>query len=510
MSVLEQVERYWQWGLACYPFRPGTKEGRFEDLKFLTWGKYMNAPQSPREVHLLFANHPDSNIAILGGQPSGGAFFIDADGPQSFEDFSRLLTSYGVTTPVVQRDRFLANDPHTGGGCFWLKAPLAVKSCKNNGLGIEIRSQGQYIFAPHSIHPTGPVYQFLNETPEIFKLSTLDAIPELQLEPAPLTDSRRKIPRFALNLLGGDTEVLSHYRSRSEAEAAIIAAMYRAGFGFDKVLSCFYEYPAAGKFRELQRSDPKNAMRWLELTYREVCSWLDAHQNGSTSLAKTLETWAISKPWPGRTGSTDRAVYLSHLAIVQRCGKAEAYAASCRDLAELAGLSWQATAKANHRLVDDGLIELSDPTTPELANRWNLIDVSSIDTQSSPYVTECQLKKQFDQSHDAFRHSGLGKAGVEIYLAMRTMGKATPKQLEKATGRGRVTIWRKLRTMEQLMMVETTHSGSGVYQALDVNLDVVAKALETANKGRDQRELHIQQRRAHRLELLRERQSNAE
>lgn len=499
IPTLTQVKKYHNWRLSCYPFKPASKRESFEDLRYLTWGQFTNTRQTLKEAELLFSDRFDANIAVIGGQPSDNVFFLDADSTANFETMNSLLAGYGITTPIVQRDSFTTDDPHAGGGCFWLRAPVPVKSRKTDKLGIEIRGQGQYVIAPQSIHPTGATYQFLNESPEIFTLPSLDAIPELQLEQATATEGRRKIPRLALSLLGADTEALSRYQTRSEAEAAIIGSLYRAGFSFDMIHSYFIEFPAAGKFRELYHNDPDNALRWLSLTYGKICSYLDAHQSEATGLAKNLTTWALSKSWPGRTGSTDRAVYLAHLEIVQRCGKSEAYAASCRDLAELAGLSWQTVATANHRLLKTRLIKRSDPATPELATRWTLIDaVSSLDTPSHEGVTECQFMK-LNQSHDAFRHSGLGKTGAEIYHVLCQLREATPQKLEQVTGRGKATVWRKLQTMQELMMVEVTRPGW--YMALDVNLDSVANILGTKGLGKKQRELHIQQRRLHRLEL---------
>ncbi len=501
MTVMEHVLTYHQMRLACYPFKPASKKAPFDELRYHSWGQYKNSPQSHKEAELLFADHPDANIAIIGGMPSDNIFFIDCDNGQQFENITRLLDGYGIMTPIVQRDGFSPGDPHDGGGCVWLKSPVTIRTRNIDDLG-QVRGQGAYVLAPPSVHPTGSTYRFLGESSEIFRLPTLDAIPELQLVSATITENSQKIPRPASNLLSSDPQAISHYATRSEAEAAVVASLYRAGFSFDMILFCFLTHPAAGKFSELYRQKPDNALRWLTLTYQNVRAELDSHQNEATTLAKNLTAWAIGKPWPGRCGTYDRSVYLAHLQIVHRCGNSESYAASARDLAEIAGLSWQAVTKANRRLAKAGLIELSDRATPELAHRWSLVGgVSKVVTPSHEKVTDCQLLI-LTLGHDLFRWSGLNKTGAEIYAKLEELGDATPTELAEATGRGIATVKRKLARMAAYQVAKSVNGRWRLCD--DANLDEIAHVAGVTGLSDRQRQRHVQERRTHRLSLVRQ------
>ena len=101
--------------------------------------------------------------------------------------------------------------------------------------------------------------------------------------------------------------------------------------------------------------------------------------------------------------------------------------------------------------------------------------------------------------HDAFRWSGLGKTGADIFFALKALDQASVAELAEATGRAKPTVYRKLKLMEGLLMAE--HLGQGQWRALEVDLDSVAEVLGTAGQGERQHERHVQDRRLHRLIL---------
>jgi DNA-binding transcriptional ArsR family regulator len=500
-DLLKHALDYHAHGIACLPFAPSSKKPG----PGFYWGSYQRTSQSRKEVEILFRGNDEPNIAILGGEPSDGLIIVDADNPQTFDEFSRRLAGLGIETWIMQRDHFVDGDPHSGGGQYYLKAPVAVES--RNVDGLEIRGQGQIAIAPPSIHPTGARYQFIHRPPTIFRLPSLDAIPELSLEPAPKADNDRRIPRLAWRLLNGDPEMIARYDTRSEAEAALCASLIRAGYGFDEIVALFVRYPGPGKFAEMYAAKPKNAIRYLHLTFQNALAFIEENAGEVEALARKLTNWAISRQWQGRTSATDRAVYIAHLQIVQRCGK-DLHCASARELAELAGVGWRTAARANHRLVEAGLIELVIPATPSLSNIWKLVppDLSLCDPlhhsggdSVGHKETNSETHTSMRLDHDAFRWSGLGKTGAEIYYALQGRSEASVKELQEATGRGRSTIYKKLNLMTDLYMAELL--GRGRWRALDVNLDAVAEALGTAGKGKEQRARHRQERRLHRRML---------
>ncbi len=497
-NPFEQAIDYHRHGLTPIPFETGTKDKPI----WGSWKEYQDTPQSLSEVKILFYGLDRVNIALIGGVQGvqGYPFFVDCDNRQKAEAFENHLAGLGIETWQVQRDRFVPDDPHAGGQHFYMMADKPVKT-KQGAFG-EIRGRGAILIAPDSIHPTGATYQFKQQSPVIFRLDTLQAIPELELEVADENDNRQGLPRLAWKLLQGDSNAISTYKSRSEAEAALCASLIRAGCGYDEILALFVAHSGPGKFRDLHTKNPQKAQRYLYQTYGNALKFVRNNPSDTEAIAQRLMDWVKSQSWSGRTGATDKSVYMAHLNIVLRCGKAS-YGASVRELAELAGISWKTAGNANQRLIEAGLLELKQKHTASLSNIWSIVDcVPSLHTQSVGCDGVCN-KETFNvnPNHDVFRWSGLGKTGADIYNALLELREATPQEIIQRTKRGRATIYKKLDRMEKLNMAERI--GRGKWQALEVNLDIVAKMLGTSGQGEWQQQKHIQERRLHHLILKR-------
>ncbi|MBN1992830.1 MAG: bifunctional DNA primase/polymerase [Anaerolineae bacterium] len=498
MNLLDIALDYHRQGLTPIPFETGTKNSPV----WGGWKQYQHILQTTKEVQSLFDGLENANIALIGGVKSqnGYPFFLDCDNRAKAEAFNNRIAGLGIKTWEVQRDNFAPNDPHGGGQHFYFLADSPIKSgvCEFG----EVRGCGAIVIAPYSRHPTGATYLFKTKPNSIFKLDDLATIPELQLAVANEAKYRRDLPRLAWRLLQGDLETISKYSTRSEAEAALCASLIRAGFGFGEISAFYIAHPGTGKFSELYSENQENGQRYLYHTYQNVREYLKANANEAEAMAQKLRGWAMSHPWPGRTGATDKAVYLAHLSIVSKCGKLS-YAASIRELAELAGISWKTATNANHRLAKAGLLDLEKPATASLSNVWSIVDiVSSLPTQSTQCDGVCNydnLQPQYE--HDAFRWSGLGKTGADIYYKLQELTEASVNDLVIATGRGRKTVYRKLDLMDRSYMAEKI--GGGLWKKLEVNLDAVAEMLGTSGKGELERQKHIQERRWHKLVLKR-------
>ncbi|MBU0492717.1 MAG: bifunctional DNA primase/polymerase, partial [Chloroflexi bacterium] len=448
----------------------------------------------------------------------------------------------GIETWTVHRPP--NGTPHDGGGQYWLRTPTPVKSGTMSTLAgqavtLDLQGQGSYVLAPPSLHPGGGCYAFAGRPSTIFTLPRLNALDWLKLEPAPPADSTspRRIPRLAGRLLQGNPAAIGHYPTRSEAEAAICAALANAGFDFAEALLVFLAHPGPGKFTELHAANPWNAMRYLRLTWRNAQEWTATQATPARQLARRLRAWAAGRPWPGRGGSSDRAVYLAHLAIVERCGR-DPHAASVRELGERAGLSARTAGTANSRLVDAGLLELVTPATPSLSHVWRLLAPAQLDaaesipshsvtargpgvletcipSHSSPArmpdlapgcipshpvntpVRECET---LHVAHDAFRWSGLNKSSAEVLTLLQATNAMAVTDLAARTGRHRTTVQRKLAEMFRLGLVEPL--GDGWWRAVpEVDLEQVAEELGTAGAGDRQQAQHQRDRRTHRLLL---------
>jgi hypothetical protein len=485
-AALDAALNFHSQDLAVLPLPAGAK-----DITY-TWRFWQNERQTERDIRALFGAAYDLNIAALHGAASRNLFGLDRDDPQSFNDTGNRLTGLGIVTWTVQSN---CTSGHVGGGTYLLRAPQPVKS------NCVIRGQGEFSII-WGRHPSGSVYTVTNTNAPIFELPTLTALDWLKLEPADTEPEKlKKIPRLAWRLLQGDAATVGKYQSRSEAEAAIVASLIRAGYAFGEIAHLCIIYPGPGKFAEKYAVKPKTALDYLRRTFRNEQEFINTHASDAERQARELQAWAHSRPWPGQTGATDKAVYLAHLAIVERCGQSP-HGASARELAEIAGVDWHTAANANHRLVDAGLLTLDVSATPSLSARYSLVLRSDLHTSTHSVnytVMECV---EVYRHHDAFRRSGLGKAGGDVWACLKGQGDdgAKDAQIARMTGRNVRTVKAKLAKMYGLGMVEPL--GDRHWRAVaGVDLERIAAELGTFGKGELQRKQHERDRRLHRTVL---------
>jgi len=458
------------------------------------WKQYQDRQPSMAEVRAMFEDGHDHNVALIGGRASENLMLIDCETQKAFDEWLRRLADQGIWTWTVKRN--VDNGDPAVGGHFWLKTPVAVQGQSYGDW--EIRAQGQYGLVPFSIHPGGSMYCHITGSHQnIFKLPSLDTIPNLKLYEA---QPGLAISRLAWRLLKGDLVTLQRYATRSEAEQALCVSLINTGHQFNDIERLLKRHPGPGKFQELYRRDRDNALRYLRLTYESAKDFAETNVSEAYALSCALTQWANDRPWPGRTGATDHAVYLAHLGIVQACCK-EIYAASCRDLAERAGVGRNTASNATQRLIDDHqLLEVAQFSTATLATRYRLTkpedDLSPYwDTPSQHGYRECPSK-----AADVFRWSGLGKTGYQVYELLADQGRMDVAEIVELTGRGCRTVRRKLNLMLELGLAAQWADGSWGLDSLG-DLEAAAWLLGTAGLGERQKSRHARQRALHRIEV---------
>jgi hypothetical protein len=320
-------------------------------------------------------------------------------------------------------------------------------------------------------------------------------------------DGPATISAKAKRLLMG--EGIEDYASRSEAEHALVTSLVSTGHDFDSVISQFRENPCFGKFSEMDQENAKSALRWLERSYLRALDWLASQPDEAKQRAQASLDWALSRPWPGRTGSVDRDVYLAHARCALRAGREE-YGASVRELAEMAGVGRDTASKATRRLVEQELISPITPSQGDYPATYQLCAHNRTLLYSKP-VKECPITR----AHDAFRRNGLGKSAEEIWEVLQVKP-TSAAELAAVTGRHPGTIRRVLGMMSRLeipMNGEITTLVSEVdglwYCTEDVDLDIVAQAVDTAGYGEQQRKKHQAERRAYRRARTRHKEREA-
>ena len=322
------------------------------------------------------------------------------------------------------------------------------------------------------------------------------------------TTARRRLPRRAYRLLSG--QGLDHFPSRSEAEASIVLSLINAGHSFEDILALFRRYPGPGKFSEQYRTKPRAAERYLRTTYESQLAFARRSVNPYRKCAEGARAWAMSRPWRGRTGLSDRAVYVAHAQIAFNASR-ETYSASARELAELAGVSKYTASRATGRLQMQGLIERRRTKALAMATTYALVWPPNGDTL--PEATASVTARTNLVSHDAFCYAGLGKSAAEVVEALME-GPKTDSELMAYTGRCRQTIRRVLARLMRVVDIRTGEILNLVvcyeerWEWLGHDLDEIAAALGTSGYGQRRQNRHAQERRAYRESLGRRRRGD--
>ncbi len=476
----------------------------FDTLPVISGGKeaYANAWQK-RLPYRLWQNAPqDANIGIRGGGLVDVAF-IDCDELKAFETVTKHLAGLGYcgdSYPVVQTA--------SGEGRHIYITLTGVLSGNARNLSREVGKgefrygAGAFVVAPPSVLGNGCGYKLISGDFSIRPiLEVKDILPLLGNREMP-TKSKR-LSRKALALLNGNVELINFYPSRSEAEQSLITSMINTGLNFGEVLDLFNRYPCAGKYDALKAKNSRNAERWLRHSYDNATQWAKDHESKARRVAKATIEWAESRAWQGRTGAIDQLIYLAHANIAYKAGRLF-YAADCRTLADMAGVSHMTATRSTWRLCKSGLII---PDKSAVADNANTYQLGSLDKPLHSLRTSIVRKCNTLSNHDAFRYRGLGKSAGQIYAELQT-SPATIEELAERTGRHAKTIERALGRMARLANPLTgeylpmvTSDEDGIYHPCPVDLDRIAHAIGTAGMEERQRKEHLRERRSHRRSL---------
>lgn len=485
-ALAEVLEFYERAGYDTLPLLPNTRAAFLKEWQSL----------APR---VMWKRAPENANIGIRCDGSLHVAIIDADDKTragTGANASNFLTGLGILDcPIVQTP----ND----GRHFYLSAEgkRAGEYCHLSpkvGAGEFRYGRGALVAAPPSAIGARCYNLIAGDFTRLPRVAMADLAPILGVEPTPsATPVARDLPgtqtlhpsRRAWRLLNGQD--LEKYRSRSEHEQALLLSLTNSGYEFDAVLALFLQYPCAGKFRELYAKKARNAIGWLEHSFENARQWAGAHEGQGRKIARAAMDWANSQPWRGRTGAVDRAIFIAHAAIAYRAGRV-VYAASCRDLAELAGVGFKTAIRATHRLRDLKHIELVQESTFHLAHTFRLGRTDTL----SKYLNVRECVTTPTSAHDVFRFYGLGKTGAAVWETLTAHSPMTARDISAQTGRSLRVVNRALERMFQQQMVgmDLTGAGETWYALENVNLEDAARALGTLGRAADQRAEHERQR----------------
>lgn len=523
MNELQAIAAdYADHGLTVFPALPGEKRAAIH------WKPFQVEPPSSRERDAMFAFDSNLNIAVACGSASGNLAMIDAETQRAFEDQLERCDRAGIADTWIDRSP-------SGGGHIWLLTPVPVES-RGKIDDVEVLAQKKYGLVPPSIAVSktdGSLkpYQFVHQPPQILRVESLEQLHWLNLTPATLNTGFRAYPRKAQALLAG--EHLDHYDTRSDVEQAIVTVLVNDGFSFPDIVSAFRSKPAAGKFSEIERREgTARAEKWLHTCYQKARFWC-ASESPARRNASQMLAFANSIPWPGRTGSTDRAVFVAHIGIAYQSGR-PTYHASSRDLAERAGCGRITASKASRRLKIDGFIQQIAPSAHVFAARYRLPDYSVLMSKSDAqrekvakreivcvlpigqtknpkqtniepfptYIREGVVERSSVFLPEAFRHRGLGRAAFEVLQALAD-GEQTVTEISIKTGRHVQTVRKVLTTLRRYKLAAKTGPKRWSGLALhDIDQEALTKAVGMKGAAKAQQEQHRADRRRHEIQTM--------
>lgn len=150
-NILDAALMYLQHGLSVIPC-----VGKRAALN--AWADFQNRHASRYLVQEWHRTGRLQNVAIICGQISGGLVVIDLDGDDAVDHFYSVFPKYRHTYTV------LSGSGHGRHLYFKVDLPISTTRTVTDLGGFELRSDGAYIIAPPSTHPSGGRYYVVNDT----------------------------------------------------------------------------------------------------------------------------------------------------------------------------------------------------------------------------------------------------------------------------------------------------------------------------------------------------------
>ena len=179
--LTEYIDLYRSLGLCVIPAIYGDKRPE------IAWEPYQRRKPTEEEVKKWFYDGKPHNLAIVCGRVSN-LVVLDFDDVKVYEKF--------FNTEKIERETIVVR---TGGGKrhVYLRSAESVPSFKIPQIRLEVRSDGNIVIAPNSLHPNGHRYEFVD--PGVAKVleveDLLDDVMEavkskFGVEPFQVTDQR--------------------------------------------------------------------------------------------------------------------------------------------------------------------------------------------------------------------------------------------------------------------------------------------------------------------------------
>lgn len=338
-----------------------------DPLKKPSYGhKFLFTSRMLRDVN-FYSLFRTANLACMLGRTSGNLIQVDCDSAAALETILHEL-----------HERRLPSDwaylSHDGRGSILLRVTEGEvnNQARTPYKDVSVYGCMRYCVMPHSTHPTGEVYRWLDldplksfppgEPPPAVPVKALDwlgvtlAHKRNNYNVPPIVDgqewtrrlsmSNRRILHQAIHLVPGERNI-NLTKPLYDVAACINSghATYHEGLTLLQRAGdrCNYERSSiTGMLRSALKKDPTPASEY----------------HTGTPAAEILPTWqralewGLNHQWRGRTAQTDRVVFM---ALVERCKvEGDTFRASLREIATLASKSKYTTHQALRRFTGRG------------------------------------------------------------------------------------------------------------------------------------------------------------
>lgn len=490
IDLVAEAERLYDAGLNVFPIIRASKEP-YGSHTILTTTR-LHRPSLPGLV-------TDSGIAVMTGRLSGNLFVLDCDSWASFEEVGDGLAARDVSAWIRSG---------VDGGQYWLRCQEG--EIANGKAGhVDVLGNRKYTVAPPSVHPTGMVYEWLRRDGAQPPLVSLDRLEGLRLGLETVGRRRARGKLHELPVVANRVLVeqdITGYQSNSEAEFAACLSLIGVGYGGVEIMRLFSIFPPPhyAKVGEVhfERSVLDKA-REKQVPLSRV-----AYRRPGNPHSSAFIRWAEGRPWPGRTGNTDRAVYLA-LCQRMRMDGGSSFRASVREVAELAGVNKETACAAIGRLVKAGLVRLEKADAKAVSHHYSLstdvlddyIVANDGATHQTRTVGEAYtpvgISVRNSETHDAWHRDALGKSALAVWTALQAGQGLTEAEIGDQKGKAKQTVRRALMKLEQHGLARVD---DGEWRAVEASPDILDLiALEAGTLGRaDQRsQRHREERERH-------------
>lgn len=332
MSVIDHAYRLYDAGLSIMPVPYKCKShGEIPGAPNFKWGMLVHTRHARNYISRLYQGL--TNLAVV---LDGYVYVVDCDTEEATKAMFAALKERGI----VPFGEYTSN----GGAHFYFESPVGpIPNLKFKGG--DIKGLNSYVIAAGSVHPSG--------VPYVPFLYCNDHIPELLVDW--LVDDRNQplVLKYSTSRRGRPFEA---YMTRKQPipEGGRNDALYGAARSAHRNALLT---PA------IERDLLHIAVNRDGLPAKEAENTIRSAANGTplskrAERVKKLMAFTNQYAWQGRTGTSDKRVFIALIERYRNTPKGEQFSASLRHICEIARIkSTRTVRKALQRLVKQDLIE---------------------------------------------------------------------------------------------------------------------------------------------------------